>query len=90
MGAVSTGRILLDDDRVFLTISGHSHVRSEITIDGITAITVPIGYGRPESIDIPEFVKSAVAEIIIADRKISLPEFVDGDICAGLPYVVTR
>jgi putative phosphoesterase len=90
MGATSTGKILLDDDRVFLTISGHSHVRNKITIDGITAITVPIGYGRPDPEDIPEFVKSAVAEIVIKDRSISLPDFVEGDICAGLPYVVTR
>jgi putative phosphoesterase len=90
MGATSTGEILLDDERVFLTVSGHSHVRSKIMINGITAVTVPIGYGRPELNDIPEFVKSAIADIIIEDRHISLPDFVEGDICAGLPYVVTR
>jgi putative phosphoesterase len=90
MGAVSTGKILLEDNRVFLTISGHSHIRSKITLDGITAITVPIGYGRPESKNIPEFVKSAVAEIIIENGNVSLPNFIEGDICTGLPYLVTR
>jgi predicted phosphohydrolase len=90
MGATSTGKILLDDERVVLTISGHSHIRSRIRINGITAITVPIGYGRPDSNNIPAFVESAVAEIIIEVRNILLPGFVEGDICAGLPYVVTR
>jgi putative phosphoesterase len=90
MGAESTGKILLDDERVFLSISGHSHIRSKIVINGITAITVPIGYGRPKPNDIPEFVNSAIAEIVIEDRNVSLPGFVEGDICGGLPYVVTR
>lgn len=90
MGAVSTGKILLDDERVFLAISGHSHIRSKIRINGITAITVPIGYGRPEQDEIPKFVKAAVAEIIIKDGNISVPDFIEGDICDGLPYVVSR
>ena len=90
MGAISTGKILLDDKRVILSISGHSHIRNKITINGITAISVPIGYGRPEQKDIPEFVKAAVAEIVIEDSKISFPGFVKGDICEGLPYVVSR
>ena len=30
MGAISTGKILLDDNRVILSISGHSHIRNKI------------------------------------------------------------
>ncbi|MGV9102988.1 MAG: metallophosphoesterase family protein, partial [Candidatus Thorarchaeota archaeon] len=52
MGAESTGNLLLEDGRVFLTISGHSHVRSMCRIDGITAVTAPIGYCRPPAAEL--------------------------------------
>lgn len=90
MGATSTGRLLRNDDRVVLSISGHSHVRSRITVNGITALTVPLGYGRPDDSSLEEFVKSAVAEITIDENGVNALDFVEGDICDGLQYVSSR
>lgn len=86
MGATSTGEILLKDKRVILSISGHSHVRNIISIGSLTAITVPLGYGRPAEEKLDEFVKQAVAVIDITNDKVTITDFVKGDICAGLPY----
>lgn len=86
MGSVSTGRILLDDKRVKLTISGHSHIRNLVQIDGITAMTVSLGYGRPEDGNYEKLVHDAVALVEIKQGTVDIVEFVKGDICAGLPY----
>ncbi|MBS3794036.1 MAG: metallophosphoesterase [Candidatus Thorarchaeota archaeon] len=86
MGAKSTGEILRNDKRVFLTISGHSHVRSTKRIDGITAVTAPIGYCRPPTDKLDAFVDQAVAEIEIQSNDVTLTHFVEGNICTGLPY----
>ncbi|MFO7836801.1 MAG: metallophosphoesterase [Candidatus Thorarchaeota archaeon] len=86
MGAESTGQILLDDGRIFLTISGHSHVRSTCEIDGITAVTAPIGYCRPPADELEKFADAAVAEIDVSSTDITLSHFVEGNICRGLPY----
>ena len=86
MGASSTGQILLQDKRVCLTISGHSHIRRSLPIDGIRAITVPIGYGRPEAGDMPALARLAVAEIEVTKKNVRLVDFTEGDICEGLPY----
>jgi putative phosphoesterase len=90
MGATSTGDILMGDHRVILSISGHSHVRTAVRTHGITAVTVPLGYGRPDSGSLGEFVQKAVAEIQIQGRNVVLPDFVEGDICEGLEYVSLR
>lgn len=90
MGATSTGEILKEDRRVILSISGHSHIRSLIEVGGLTAITVPLGYGRPAQEDLSDFVKSAVAEITIEGEAVSVPGFVEGDISEGLQYVASR
>ncbi|UCE11449.1 MAG: metallophosphoesterase [Candidatus Thorarchaeota archaeon] len=87
MGSVETGRILKDDGRVILTISGHSHIRNVVSIEGITAITVPIGYGRPPDKDMSELADKSVAGIEINSGSVKLTEFVEGDICADMPYV---
>ncbi len=89
MGASSTGEILLADGRVVLTISGHSHIRRTINIDGITAVSVPLGYGRPPPNGVMDLAKNAVAEIVIGGDGVCLPWFVQGDICEGLPYKFT-
>jgi hypothetical protein len=90
MGAKSTGELLLEDTRVFLSISGHSHIRNLIQAGRITAMTAPLGYGRPGSDKLAEFARDAVAEIDIEGMTVSVPGFVTGDICAGLPYVSSR
>ncbi|MCK4566467.1 MAG: hypothetical protein KAU48_04070, partial [Candidatus Thorarchaeota archaeon] len=90
MGAQSTGKILENDDRVVLSISGHSHIRNLVVNGGITAITVPLGYGRPEQNKLDDFVKDAVAVIEITEEGIKVPNFVKGDICADLSYVASR
>ncbi len=86
MGAVSTGEILRRDPRVILSISGHSHVRNVVTVGHITAITVPLGYGRPTDGNYKPLVEKAVAHIELDDREIELVKFFTGDICEGLPY----
>jgi putative phosphoesterase len=86
MGAESTGETLQKDSRVFLSISGHSHVRKRAKIGDLVAVTVPLGYGRPSDDELEGFVKSTVAEIVIEDENVEIPNFVEGDICAGLPY----
>lgn len=90
MGAESTGQLLLEDERVFLTISGHSHVRNMIQEGRIAAMTVPLGYGRPDDGKLEEFVRDAIAVIDIEGTTVSAPNFVKGDICVGLPYVSSR
>ncbi|MGQ4872180.1 MAG: metallophosphoesterase family protein [Candidatus Thorarchaeota archaeon] len=90
MGSVKTGQILLRDGRVILSISGHSHIRNVVTVNGITAITVPLGYGRPRNRDYEALAQKAVAEIEVTDGVVELKQFVTGDICEGMPYVVAR
>ncbi|MGY5871434.1 MAG: metallophosphoesterase [Candidatus Thorarchaeota archaeon] len=90
MGAQSTGKILENDSRVVLSISGHSHVRNMITTGGVTAITVPLGYGRPDRDMLDSFVRDAVAVIEITGKSVNIPNFVKGDICADLPYITSR
>ncbi|MFW9931588.1 MAG: metallophosphoesterase [Candidatus Thorarchaeota archaeon] len=87
MGSVSTGEILREDNRVILTISGHSHIRRRHIIDEITAITVPLGYGRPNQGKYSSLVNDAIAIIEIEDGAARLEHFVEGDICEGLPYI---
>lgn len=86
MGAESTGQILQKDSRVILSISGHSHVRKMAKIGNLVAVTVPLGYGRPSDDELTGLIESAVAEIRIDDGEVDIPNFVEGDICAGLPY----
>ncbi|MHA1771062.1 MAG: metallophosphoesterase family protein [Candidatus Thorarchaeota archaeon] len=90
MGSVRTGEILQHDERVILTISGHSHVRNIIQMDKITAMTVPLGYCRPEEDKLESFVKKTVADIEIQEGKVSVRDFVKGDICEGMPYKTAR
>jgi putative phosphoesterase len=90
MGATSTGGILERDGRIILSISGHSHVRNQIYEAAITAITVPLGYGRPAANCVEDFVKDAIAVIEIQEDQVSLPHFVKGDLSIGLPYGSTR
>jgi len=90
MGAQSTGRILESDGRVILSISGHSHIRNVTSIGKITAMTVPLGYGRPNLDKLDDFVRDAVAVIEIIEDSVNIPDFVKGDICADLPYVASR
>jgi putative phosphoesterase len=86
MGAESTGKVLRKDSRVRLSISGHSHVRKKTQIGPITALTVPLGYGRPSDDGIADLVRAAVAQIDISGEALDVPGFVEGDICADLPY----
>ncbi len=86
MGATSTGQILLADKRVIMSISGHSHIRNLVTVNGITAVTVPLGYGRPEDGKFESLAHDAVALFEIQNREVRVLEFVKGDICVGLPY----
>ena len=86
MGAESTGEILQRDNRISLSISGHSHVRKKAKVGDLVAVTVPLGYGRPSDDRLTGLVESAVAEIVVDDASIELPNFVEGDICAGLPH----
>jgi len=90
MGAQSTGRILEDDGRVVLSISGHSHIRNKISVGQLTAMTVPLGYGRPDLDKLDDFVKDAIAVIEISEVGINIPDFVSGDICADLSYIASR
>ncbi|NWF96081.1 MAG: metallophosphoesterase [Candidatus Thorarchaeota archaeon] len=89
MGARSTGELLRQDKRVILTISGHSHIRNVVRLNGITAVSVPVGYGRPEEAGLAEFARKAVACIDIDGSEVKLLDFVRGDICEGLPYGVS-
>lgn len=90
MGAKSTGKILEDDRRIILSISGHSHIRNQISRGNITAITVPLGYGRPEKENLQDFVRDAVAVIEIDGSIVDVPGFVKGDLSAGLTYASSR
>lgn len=90
MGATSTGKIIEDDGRVILSISGHSHIRNMITTNGLVSLTVPIGYGRPDSERLDEFVTDAVAAINLDGPDVTVENFVKGDLSAGLPYVSSR
>lgn len=90
MGATSTGKIIANDGRVILSISGHSHIRNMITTNGLVSLTVPIGYGRPDSEHLEKFVKDAVAQIYLDGADVQVSDFVKGDISAGLPYVSSR
>ena len=89
MGATSTGKILQEDSRVILSISGHSHIRKILELEHMSAATVPLGYGRPTLDVLDEFVSSAIAEIVIEGKSTKFPGFIEGDICAGLPYYFT-
>jgi putative phosphoesterase len=90
MGAVSTGQIIKNDGRVRLSISGHSHIRNKIALDDLVALTVPIGYGRPNPENLDEFVSDAVAIIDLDGTDVRIDNFVKGDLSAGLPYVSSR
>jgi len=90
MGAQSTGKILENDGRVILSISGHSHIRNMMSAGELTAITVPLGYGRPDLDKLDDFVRDAVAVIEITKDSVNIPDFVKGDICADLPYIASR
>jgi putative phosphoesterase len=90
MGAQSTGEILVNDGRVVLSISGHSHIRNKISIEGITALVVPLGYGRPDRNNIDTIVRKAVATIEISKDGVDVPDFVTGDICEDLSYISSR
>ena len=56
----------------------------------LTAITVPLGYGRPDLDKLDDFVRDAVAVIEITKDSVNIPDFVKGDICADLPYIASR
>lgn len=86
MGAKSTGELILNDGRVFMTISGHSHIRSCVTVGRITAITVPLGYGRPTDDKYEQLAHDAVAVIEVNGRNVKLTDFKYGDLSEGLPY----
>jgi len=86
MGAESTGKILEDDGRIILSVSGHSHIRNQISRGNITAITVPLGYGRPDLENLQDFVRDAVAVIEIDGSVVNVRDFAMGDLCAGLSY----
>ncbi|TXT53842.1 MAG: hypothetical protein BAJATHORv1_110034 [Candidatus Thorarchaeota archaeon] len=89
MGATSTGQILQEEERVVLAIAGHSHIRKIQKIEQITAMTVPIGYGRPENGEYESLAKSGIA-LIDLNNGVEILEFVTGDICEGMPYQSTR
>jgi putative phosphoesterase len=90
MGAKSTGKILEEDGRIILSVSGHSHIRNRISRGNITAITVPLGYGRPDMENLHDFVRDAVAVIEIEENAVNVCDFVKGDLSTGLPYVSSR
>ncbi|TFH03291.1 MAG: hypothetical protein E4H14_16900 [Candidatus Thorarchaeota archaeon] len=89
-GAQSTGRILENDSRVILSIAGHSHIRNIVKCGNITALTVPLGYGRPNRSKLDEFVRDAIAVIEITEEGITTPDFVKGDLCEDLSYITSR
>lgn len=86
MGSISTGQVIIADGRVRLSISGHSHIRSMISKERVTAITVPLGYGRPDSKQLGEFVRDIVAIIDLDGFDVQVQNFVSGDLSAGLPF----
>jgi len=90
MGAQSTGQILEKDGRVVLSISGHSHVRNMIQIGSMTAITVPLGYGRPDKDSLDSLVKDAIAVIELLPDSVEVKDFVKGDLCENLSFVQSR
>jgi len=90
MGSTSTGEILLTDNRVCLSISGHSHLRSKIENGNVVSVTVPLGYCRPSKNKMLDFVRDAIAFIEISDGRVAVSDFVEGDICADLPYFSSR
>ncbi len=90
MGSESTGRLLLYDGRVILTISGHSHIRMYKQFNGIRSFTVPLGYGRPADDDYSELARKAIAHIEVVDGGVKGHDFVEGDICEGMPYSDAR
>jgi putative phosphoesterase len=90
MGATSTGKIIENDGRVILSISGHSHIRNMISTGDLIALTAPIGYGRPNSKNMDKFVNDAVAQIDLDGSHVQVSNFVSGDLSAGLPYVSSR
>lgn len=90
MGAKSTGQIIKSDKRVLLSISGHSHIRNFFKFENLVTLTVPIGYGRPDSTQLDRFVKDAVAMIEIDGRDVQIHDFVKGDLSAGLPFVSSK
>ncbi len=90
MGAESTGQIIMSDERVRLSISGHSHIRNMVSYTNLVALTAPLGYGRPDSKDLDEFVKDAVAVIDLDGKEAKVRDFVKGDLSEGLPFVSSR
>jgi hypothetical protein len=90
MGAKSTGKILENDRRIILSISGHSHIRNQISRGNITAVTVPLGYGRPNVENLQDFVRDSVAVIEIDDTIVNLLGFVKGDLSDCLKYTSSR
>jgi putative phosphoesterase len=86
MGAVSTGEILLNDKRVKLSISGHSHIRTALKKESLLAITAPLGYGRPKPEELDDFVESAIAILEIENAHPDIVHFVEGDICEDMEY----
>lgn len=90
MGAESTGQIIMSDERVGLSISGHSHIRNMVPYTNLLALTVPVGYGRPNSRDLDNFVEDAVAVIDVDGTNAQVRDFVKGDLSEGLPFVSSR
>ncbi|MFX0108884.1 MAG: metallophosphoesterase [Candidatus Hodarchaeota archaeon] len=84
MGAISTGDILLEDERVLLAISGHTHIRKRGKVGGILGITVPLGYCRPQDANLESFVNAAVADIEIRNKEITIHRHIEGDICNSI------
>ncbi|KXH76015.1 MAG: hypothetical protein AM326_08060 [Candidatus Thorarchaeota archaeon SMTZ-45] len=90
MGATSTGHIIKSDERILLSVSGHSHVRNMVTYENLVALTVPVGYGRPEPRHLEDFVKDAIAIIDLDEKDVKIHDFVRGDLSAGLPFASSR
>lgn len=87
MGAESTGQILLNDERIKLSVSGHSHIRKLVSIGNLTAITVPVGYGRPANNEYSSLVHDGLAVLDLSHDGCDFQNYVEGDICEGLPYI---
>lgn len=90
MGAQSSGQILQNDGRVVLSISGHSHVRNMIQVGNMTALTVPLGYCRPDKNSLDSLVKDAVAIIELSSEGVDAKDFIKGDLCENLPFIQSR
>ncbi|UCH04919.1 MAG: metallophosphoesterase [Candidatus Thorarchaeota archaeon] len=90
MGSENTGRLLIYDGRVVLAVSGHSHIRMQKRFNGIKSFTVPLGYGRPADGNYSDLARNAVAHIEIVDGIVEAHDFVEGDICEGMPYADAR